>query len=101
MGDAMVDVRAQEFVFGAFRMLPDRRLLLSENTPVRLGSRAFDLLQLLVERHGELIPKEELVSRVWPNTFVDETNLRVHVAAVRRALGERGAADAKYLANEP
>lgn len=97
----MIEAKAQEYAFGTFRMLPERRLLLSGATPVRLGSRAFDLLQVLVERRGELVAKDELVSRVWPDTFVDETNLRVHVAALRRALGEGGREQPRFLANEP
>src|SRR6185312_1939345 len=56
--------------------------------PVRLGSRALEILVALVERPGELISKEELTARVWPNIFVEESNLKVHVAALRRALGD-------------
>jgi predicted ATPase/DNA-binding winged helix-turn-helix (wHTH) protein len=61
-----------------------------------LGSRALDLLIALVERAGEVVEKEELINYVWPNTFVDEANLRVHVAALRRALGD-GQGDTRYI----
>jgi predicted ATPase len=54
----------------------------------------------LVERAGELVTKDELVARVWPDTFVEEGNLRVHVAALRRALGD-GHTGARYVANVP
>ena len=56
--------------------------------PVRIGGRAFDLLTVLVERAGELVSKQELMSSVWPDTFVEEGNLKVNIAGLRRALGE-------------
>jgi len=74
--------------FGPYRLLPTQRILLEADKPVALGSRALDLLIALVERPGELVPIEELTTRVWPNTFVDKGNLKVHVAALRRALGD-------------
>src|SRR5690606_14882782 len=54
--------------------------------PLRVGSRALDLLQLLVSRAGEVVGKDELMSFAWPNTFVHESNLKVNIAALRRAL---------------
>jgi predicted ATPase/DNA-binding winged helix-turn-helix (wHTH) protein len=81
-------------------LLPAQQLLLEGDKPVRLGSRALDILIALVERAGELVTKEGLVSRVWPDTFVEEGNLRVHVAALRRALGD-GHAGVRYVANIP
>ena len=72
------------FAFGPFRLHPARQLLLEGSRPVRLGGRAFDILTVLVERAGELVTKDELVARVWANINVEEGNLRVHVAALRR-----------------
>jgi DNA-binding winged helix-turn-helix (wHTH) protein len=63
--------------FGPFRLTPVRRLLFEDERPVRLGSRAFDLLAALVERAGELVGKEELIARVWPNVYVEESNLKI------------------------
>jgi predicted ATPase/DNA-binding winged helix-turn-helix (wHTH) protein len=74
--------------FGPFRLFPVQRLLLEGETPVRLGSRALEILIVLVERPGELITKSELMARVWPNIVVEEGNLKVHVATIRRALGD-------------
>ena len=54
----------------------------------RLGNRALDLPIARVARPNEIISKEELIARVWPDTFVEEGNLRVHVAALRRVLGD-------------
>ncbi|WP_245518302.1 ATP-binding protein [Rhizobium leguminosarum] len=64
---------------------------------VRVGSRALEILAALIERPGELVGKAELVSRVWPDTFVEESNLKVNVAALRRALGD-APGDMQYIA---
>ena len=88
------------FVFGPFRLLAARRLLLNAEESVPLGSRAFDILVALVERRGELVTKKELMARVWPDTTVVEANLSVHVAALRRALGD-GRDGNRYLLNIP
>ena len=57
---------------------------------MRLGTRALDILAILVQRPGEVIDKQELISLVWPDTFVDESNLKVNIAGIRRALDEDG-----------
>jgi len=88
---------ARTFVFGPFRLLPERQLLMRDETPVRIGGRALDLLTVLVERPGEIVSKPELLTRVWPNTFVEEGNLKVNMAALRRALGEAHGAS-QYIA---
>src|ERR1700722_20490150 len=92
-------VRSSEvvFSFGSFRLLPARRLLLFGDEPVRLGSRALDILIVLVERPGELVGKHELMARVWRGTFVEEGNLQVQVGALRRALGD-GRGGRRYIA---
>jgi DNA-binding winged helix-turn-helix (wHTH) protein len=83
--------------FGPFRLFPKQRLLLKYDEPLFLGSRAFDVLIALAERPGELVGKKELLARVWPTTTVVEGNLRVQVAALRRALGD-GRGGNRYLA---
>jgi predicted ATPase len=75
-------------------------LLTEAGRPVRLGSRAIQLLTALVERAGETVSKRDLMLRVWPDTHVVEANLSVHIAALRRALGE-GGAGRRYIANVP
>jgi DNA-binding winged helix-turn-helix (wHTH) protein len=87
-------------LFGPFRLLPTERLLLENDKPVGLGSRAFDILLALVERPGELLSNQELMTRVWPNIFVVPANLTVHIAALRRALGD-GRGGNRYLINIP
>jgi len=74
--------------FGDFRLVPRQRLLLDNEAPVRLGSRAFDILIALVERPGELVSKEELLALVWPGIHVVEGNLKFQVSALRRSLGD-------------
>jgi DNA-binding winged helix-turn-helix (wHTH) protein len=86
--------------FGAFRLLPAQQLLLHEDVPVPLGSRAMDILIALVERAGELVSKEELMTRVWPNTFVSPANLAVQLCALRRALGD-GRDGNRFVINIP
>jgi len=78
-----------EIAFGSFRLLPSQHLLLEGDKPVALGSRAMDILLALVEKSGELVTKEELMARVWPNVFVDPANLAVHISALRRVLQDR------------
>src|SRR5246127_252424 len=74
--------------FGPFLLLAEQRLLFEGDRSVRLGNRAFDILVLLIERAGEVVGKEELIARVWPQTFVEEANLKLQVSALRRALGD-------------
>src|ERR1700720_2088320 len=73
--------------FGRFRVLLRRRWLLADGVPVELGTRAFDLLLVLLEADGALVTKEELLNRVWPSIVVSEENLKVHVSVLRKALG--------------
>src|SRR5882724_842438 len=86
--------------FGPFRLLAEQRLLLDGDKPVRLGSRAFDILAALVERAGEVVTKESLIARVWPRTFVEEANLKIQVSALRRALGD-GQGGHRYIVTVP
>jgi DNA-binding winged helix-turn-helix (wHTH) protein len=78
----------RSFAFGPFVLRPEQQLLLKEDLPVRIGGRALDILTVLVERQGEVVDKDTLILRVWPNTYVEETNLKVNVAALRRSLGD-------------
>jgi predicted ATPase/DNA-binding winged helix-turn-helix (wHTH) protein len=92
--------RSKSLSFGRFTLLLDERSLLRDGAAVSIGSRAFDILSVLASRAGEVIGNKELVALVWPDTFVEETNLRVHIAALRKALGEHGAG-LSYIANIP
>jgi len=85
------------FSFGPFRLIPGQQLLLEDGVPVHIGSRALLLLTALVENAGELVSKSDLIARAWPDAVVDESNLKVHIAALRRALGD-GLRGNRYLA---
>jgi DNA-binding winged helix-turn-helix (wHTH) protein len=74
--------------FGRFRVLLRQRRLLAEGVPVELGTRAFDLLMVLIQADGALVTKDELLGIVWPGIVVEQDNLKVHISALRKALGE-------------
>src|SRR5580692_4057127 len=64
-----------------------RRELRVLGSPVPVGGRAFEMIEVLAESAGELVTKDELMNRVWPGAIVMENTLHVHTAAVRKALG--------------
>jgi DNA-binding winged helix-turn-helix (wHTH) protein len=74
------------FWSGRFYVLPGARQLLVDGQPVELGGRAFDLLMVLIEAPGTLITKREIMSRVWPDRVVEESNLKMQMSALRRVL---------------
>lgn len=85
--------------FGKFTLHPKRKLLLFGGNPVHLGSRALDLLVALVGKAGQTLGHDELVAKVWPNTVVEASSLRVHISALRRTLGET--AGERYILTVP
>jgi predicted ATPase/DNA-binding winged helix-turn-helix (wHTH) protein len=100
MSPASSSITDRALTFGPFCLLRNRKELLEDERTVRLGGRAMDLLIALVERAGEVVSREELEACAWPRTVVEETSLRVHVSALRRALGE-GQGGARYIINVP
>src|SRR5277367_4119504 len=86
--------------FGPFRLLPAERRLEKDGRPLRIGSRALDLLVVLVERAGEVVPKGELLKDVWRNVNVEESSLRFHNKNLRKVLGDNQP-DARYVTNVP
>ena len=90
----------QTIMFGPFCLDISRHVLLKGNEPVPVGSRALEILIALIDHPGELVEKDELVARAWPNVTVDESNLRAQVALLRKTLGE-GQAGARYIAVVP
>jgi len=89
-----------EIAFGSFRLIPTQFLLLELDKPVRVGSRALNILIALLERPGELVSKRDLMGRVWPDTFVGPANLTVHICALRRALRD-GREGNRFIINVP
>ena len=84
--------------FGSFSLPLAERLLKKADDPVPLGGRALDTLIALTERAGEVVSYKELLTIAWPNVTVDETNLRVQIATLWKALGE-GEDGARYISN--
>ena len=76
------------YEFGLFRLDPAERRLLREGRPIALRAKIFDTLCILVEAHGRLVDKEELIRRVWPEAVVEEGNLAHNVSVLRKTLGE-------------
>ncbi|CAH2405785.1 winged helix-turn-helix domain-containing protein [Mesorhizobium escarrei] len=89
-----------EVAFGPFRLFPRQFLLLEGDKPVPLGSRALGILIALLERPGELVSKQELMARVWPDIFVVPTNLTVHISTLRRMLRD-GRDGNRFIINIP
>jgi len=85
--------------FGSFILLPRQRLLLESGKSVQLGGRALTILTALIERAGQVVSKDELIRRVWPNTTVQESNLKVQIGNLRLALRD-GKNGVKYIAND-
>ena len=95
-----VDAAPTEVSFGPFRLLPTQFVLLEGDRPVPLGSRALEILIVLLERPGELVSKQQLMARVWPNIFVQPANLTVHISALRRMLRD-GRDGNRFIINIP
>lgn len=72
---------------GQLEVLLDRREVRIDGRKVRTGSRAFDILALLIAARGEVVAKDDIIRRVWPTTVVEKNNLEVHVCALRRVFG--------------
>jgi DNA-binding winged helix-turn-helix (wHTH) protein len=85
-------------LFGPFRLWVTRRTLHRGDDEIPLGGRAFDLLVALVEHAGEILTPRRLIERVWPEIFVEEANLRVHIASLRKVLGD-GRDGVRYIEN--
>jgi TolB-like protein/DNA-binding winged helix-turn-helix (wHTH) protein/Flp pilus assembly protein TadD len=88
------------FEFGPFRLDPAERLLYRGHALVRLPPKAFDALVVLVEKRGHLLEKEVLLREVWPDTFVEESNLTQHISMLRKALQE-GEGGSRYIETVP
>jgi Tol biopolymer transport system component/DNA-binding winged helix-turn-helix (wHTH) protein len=90
----------QLYEFGPFRLDVDERLLMRDGRMTPLPPKVFDTLLVLVENSGRVVSKDELMQSLWPDTFVEESNLTQNISQLRRALGD-GAADAQYIETIP
>jgi len=88
----------EAFSFGPFCVLPHARRLERNGTRTQLGSRAFDILCILISRQGEVVSKAELMEKAWSGLTVEESSLRFHIAQLRRVLGD-GEGGESYVTN--
>jgi DNA-binding winged helix-turn-helix (wHTH) protein/TolB-like protein/Tfp pilus assembly protein PilF len=88
------------YEFGSFRLDPVERLLCHQDEVVPLAPKVFDTLLALVENSGHLVEKDQLMKRVWPNTFVEECNLTLYISTLRKALGGN-ATEHQYIETIP
>src|ERR1700731_4697564 len=88
------------YEFDSFRLDVAERRLLRDGKPVALGPKVFETLPALVENFGRLIEKNELISRLWPDTFVEEVTLARNISDLRKALGE-SPTQRKYVETVP
>jgi predicted ATPase/DNA-binding winged helix-turn-helix (wHTH) protein len=93
-----MDIREKVLSFGTFRFYPSRQQLFDGDQPLRVGSRALGLLQLLIENAGEVVPKKRLIETVWTGLCVDEANLRANIGTLRKVLGD-GRDGRRYIQN--
>ncbi|MCI0491144.1 MAG: winged helix-turn-helix domain-containing protein [Blastocatellia bacterium] len=77
------------YEFGSFTVDPVKRLLLKDGSPVALSPKAFDALLILIENSGRVVERNELIEKLWPDTFVEEINLNVQISLLRKSLGEQ------------
>jgi len=87
------------YEFGPYRVDPDQRVLLRDNQPVPLQPKVFETLLVLVQNTETVVLKDDLMKSVWPDTFVEESNLAQHIFVLRKALGETG--DHRYIVTVP
>lgn len=98
--ETAADLGGQSVRFGPFTLQPAQRVLMEGDTRINLGSRAFDILVLLIKRAGTFVSKNDILETVWPGAVVVEGNLPVHVAALRKALHD-GRDDRRYIVTAP
>ncbi|WP_376706979.1 winged helix-turn-helix domain-containing protein [Bradyrhizobium japonicum] len=89
MLDMPITQKVEAVTFGPYCLIPGRRLLLEGQDQVELGGRAFDILVLLVKRSGEVVTLREILEDVWQDLMVSESNIRVQVCELRRALAPK------------
>ncbi|HEU0253747.1 MAG TPA: transcriptional regulator [Pyrinomonadaceae bacterium] len=77
------------YEFGPYRLNPGERVLSRDGETISLAPKAADILTMLVVRAGELVPKDELLKQVWPNTFIEEANLTQNIFLLRKVLGQK------------
>ena len=96
----MKDEPDTAYEFGAFRLVPAERQLLREDQSITLPPKAFQALAILVQNHGHVVTKKQLIETLWPDSFVEESNLNHYISLVRKALGD-GTNGGRYIETLP
>jgi DNA-binding winged helix-turn-helix (wHTH) protein/TolB-like protein/Tfp pilus assembly protein PilF len=96
----METLSTKNFRFAEFELDGVKRLLLRDGKPVSLNPKAFDLLMVMAESRGEVLTKDDLLDRVWPDQIIEEGNLKVHISTLRKALGQSGN-DNRFIVTVP
>ena len=96
----MVNQGRHFYEFGPYRIDPDHRLLLRQDRPVLLQPKTFDILLMLVKNSEKVVLKDDLMKTVWPETFVEESNLAQQIFVLRKALGE-AVEEKRYIVTVP
>ena len=84
----MADEPKIVYEFGPFRVDPDKQILLRDNQAVAITPKVFQTLLILVRRSGEVVTKDDLMKELWPDAFVEESNLSQNIFMLRKALGD-------------
>jgi DNA-binding response OmpR family regulator len=92
-GSLMTSRAKHVYEFGAFRLDATDRLLFRSDQPLALPPKVFDVLLLLITNSGHILGKDEMMKRLWPDTFVEEGTLAQYISLLRKALGESGSLD--------
>jgi len=88
------------YLFDRYRLDPSERLLLRDNRTVRLSPKAFEILLVLVKNSGRLVEKEELMTAIWPDSFVEEGSLTKNISILRKALSD-GSSNCQFIKTVP
>lgn len=97
--DEQLESPGADVVFGPFRLVPGKRLLIKDGLPLDIGGRALDILIALAAQPGRVVTKRELLGRVWSGVVVEEGSLRFHMTSLRRILGD-GENGARYITTQ-
>jgi len=96
----METLSTKNFRFAEFELDAVKRLLLRNGEPVSLNPKAFEVLLVMVESRGDVLTKDDLLDKVWPDQIVEEGNLKVHISALRKVLGQSGN-DNRFIVTVP
>jgi DNA-binding winged helix-turn-helix (wHTH) protein/TolB-like protein/Tfp pilus assembly protein PilF len=96
----METLNTKNFRFAEFELDGIKRLLLRDGEPVSLNPKAFEVLLVMVESRGDVLTKDDLLDKVWPDQIIEEGNLKVHISALRKALGQSGN-DNRFIVTVP